>query len=48
MTKIEKNKLILRTTVANSKGATEICLLQYIMTLLQGPKDPILPTLSYI
>ena len=24
MTKIEKNKLILRTTVANSKGATEI------------------------
>ena len=25
MTKIEKNKLILRTTVANSKGATEIC-----------------------
>ena len=32
------------------KGMTGsiLTLLQYTMTLLQGPKDPVLPTLTYI
>ena len=30
MTKIEKNKLILRTNVANCMGTTEICNLKFL------------------